>query len=427
METIKLLNIDLDNLTMNELLEKLSKSGGFVVTPNVDHLIKLQIDTELLKAYKVAEYCVCDSKIIQYILKFLGTPIKEKISGSDFFPAFYEYNKDNQDIKIFLLGAQEGVAHQAQININEKVGREIIVDTYSPSFGFENNEAECQEIIDKINQSGATVIAVGLGAPKQEKWILNYKNQLTNIKIFLAIGATIDFEAGYKPRAPKWMSDWGLEWLYRLLSEPQRLWKRYLVDSLPLMKYITQQKLNLYKFSPILEILALPLGKRLRQAGLISDQQLQEVLEEKNNQRHRQLGEIISEKGLLPEEVIEFMGEELDFLIENNYLNADEVEPLLQPKTKKNQSWKILALSLEKRLQQAGLITEEQLQEVLEEKEHRRDLQVKEIILEKGLLPEEILDFMAEELDFLIKNDYLSSDEVHNLLQPNKKKSQSNS
>ena len=118
------------------------------------------------------------------------------------------------------------------------------MDCYSPTFGFENDEEECQRIIEKIKASGATVVAVGLGAPKQEKWINRYKNQLPQVKIFLAIGATIDFEAEYKSRSPKWMSEAGLEWLYRLLCEPKRLWKRYLIESTPFFALILRQKVT---------------------------------------------------------------------------------------------------------------------------------------------------------------------------------------
>ena len=180
----------------------------------------------------------------------MGNPIKEKISGSDLFPAFYEYNKYNEDVRIFLLGAKEGVAQKALENINRKVGREIVIAAHSPSFGFEKDEQECQDIIDRINHSEATVLAVGVGAPKQEKWIAKYRDRLPKIKIFLAIGATIDFEAGEVARSPKVMSEMGLEWLYRLSSEPNRLWKRYLVDSLPLFWLVGKQKLNQYRFSP---------------------------------------------------------------------------------------------------------------------------------------------------------------------------------
>ena len=247
MNNVNILNISIHNLSQKDLIEQLNKFGGFVVTPNVDHMVKLQKDFEFIEAYNLAQYRVCDSKILQYTSNFLGTPIQEKISGSDLFPAFYNYNKDNKDIKIFLLGGKEGIAKQAQEKINKKVGNNIVVDSLSPPFNFEKNELECHKIIKRINQSGATVLAIGLGAPKQEKWIAKYKNKLKNVRIFLAIGATIDFEAGHKSRSPKWMSEVGLEWFYRLYSEPKRLWKRYLVESLPFFWLILQQKFNCYK------------------------------------------------------------------------------------------------------------------------------------------------------------------------------------
>lgn len=252
MKKVNILNLPIDNVSKEELLEKL-EIGGVVFTPNVDHLIKLQNDQDFYKAYNSATYKVCDSQIVMYASKFLGTPLKEKISGSDLFPAFYNYYKNNEKIKIFLLGASDGVAKKAQEEINNKVGRKIIVDAYSPSFGFEKNEEECRAILQMINKSGATVLAIGVGAPKQEKWIAKYKDKLPTIKTFLAIGATIDFEAGHKPRAPKWMSDAGIEWLYRLLSEPQRLWKRYLLDDFPFLWLVVKQKLNSYKIPFIRE------------------------------------------------------------------------------------------------------------------------------------------------------------------------------
>lgn len=247
MERVSLLNVSVDNLSMNEFLKKLTQTGGVVFTPNVDHLVKLQKDQSFYEAYNVSTYRVCDSQILIYASKFLGQPLKQKISGSDLLPAFYNYNKNNESVKIFLLGAAEGVAKKAQEEINRKVGRDIVVAAHSPSFGFEKSEKECQKIVELINNSGATVLAIGVGAPKQEKWIAKYKNQLKNIKVFLAIGASLDFEAGVKKRSPKWMSEIGVEWLHRLLSEPRRLWKRYLVDSFPFWWLIFKQKLDLYE------------------------------------------------------------------------------------------------------------------------------------------------------------------------------------
>ncbi|HAX80193.1 MAG TPA: glycosyltransferase [Cyanobacteria bacterium UBA11372] len=244
MKRVNILNTEIDNLSMTELLENLE--CGVVFTPNVDHIMKLREDREFREAYNGADCVICDSKILLYSSWFLGTPLREKISGSDFFPAFYNYHKNHEKIKIFLLGAGEGIAQKAQAKINQKVGREIVVGAYSPSYGFEKNESECLKIIEIIQSSGATVLAIGVGAPKQEKWIYKYRKELTNIKIFLAIGATLDFEADNLRRAPRWMSNVGLEWLFRLILEPRRLWKRYLVDDLPFFWLILKQKFTTY-------------------------------------------------------------------------------------------------------------------------------------------------------------------------------------
>jgi exopolysaccharide biosynthesis WecB/TagA/CpsF family protein len=241
---IDILNVSIDNMSMHELLDQLH--NGVVLTPNVDHVMKLQKDPDFLRAYALADYRVCDSQVLMYASKFLGTPFKEKVSGSDLFPRFCEFHQYNDGITVFLLGGAKGVAAQAKNNINERLDREIVIGAHSPSFGFEKDEQECLEIVEMINQSKATVLAVGVGAPKQEKWIYKYKHKLPHVKIFMAVGATLDFEAGVLKRSPKWMSDLGIEWLFRIYCDPQRLWKRYLVEDLPFFWLLLQQKFGLY-------------------------------------------------------------------------------------------------------------------------------------------------------------------------------------
>lgn len=244
-DRIKIFNIEVDNLTKTELLEKFQE--GVLITPNVDHLIKLQKDKEFFELYKKAEFVTVDSKIVQLALKYLGTPVKEVITGSGFFPSFYEYHRNNEKIKIFLLGAAPGVADEAMQKINNKVGREIVVGAHSPSFGFEKNNQECDSIVELINSSSANVLVVGVGAPKQEKWIYNYKSKLTHIKIFLAIGATIDFEAEKVKRAPVIIQKLAMEWLYRLVKEPRRLWRRYIIEDMPFFRMVLMQKRGKYE------------------------------------------------------------------------------------------------------------------------------------------------------------------------------------
>ncbi len=241
---VRILNIEVDNFSMEEFLSELDE--GFVVTPNADHMVMLQRDPVFRAAYASADYRTVDSQIVAWACRFLGTPVKQKISGSDLLPAYYNYHRDNEDIRIFLLGGANGVARKAAENINRRVGRNIVVGHHSPSMGFEKDPQECSDVIDIVNSSGANVLVVGLGAPKQEIWIAKHRSRLTPIKIFLALGATIDFEAGNVKRAPAWISKCGCEWLYRLSREPGRLWRRYLQRDILFPILVIRQKLGLY-------------------------------------------------------------------------------------------------------------------------------------------------------------------------------------
>lgn len=164
------LNIKILNITQKELLSRLKK--GVVITPNVDHLVKLQKDKEFYDVYQQAEWVICDSKILYLLSKLLKNPLPEAIPGSSFFTAFYEFHKDDPNCKIFLLGAAEGIAVKAMERINQKVGRNIVIGAHSPSYGFEKNPEECEELTRIVNESEANVLLVGVGAPKQEKWIM---------------------------------------------------------------------------------------------------------------------------------------------------------------------------------------------------------------------------------------------------------------
>lgn len=250
MDRIRILNVNIDNITLNELLEKLTK--GVLVTPNVDDIMKHQRDEFFHQYASQAEYVICDSKIVLLSSKFLGKPLREAIPGSSFFPKYCDYHKyDNT--RIFLLGAKEGVGEIARMRINKRVGREIVVGSYSPPFGFEKDDIECQHIVEILRNSSANVVLVGLGNPKQTRWIYKYKELLPNIDVFMALGATIDFEAGNIKRAPKIFQKLAMEWFYRFLKEPKRMYRRYFIDDIPFFWYLVKQLLGLYKdpFGPI--------------------------------------------------------------------------------------------------------------------------------------------------------------------------------
>ena len=248
MKTVRVLNVDIHNWTFDSFLDQLTE--GVVITPNVDHLVKLQKDREFYECYIRSEHIVCDSRIIYFISRFLhpGNGILEQIAGSDLFPAYCQYHKDNTDqVRILLLGGTESSIRTTREVINERAGHEIIVEAYSPPFGFEDSKEELEKIIGLASECRATAVAIGVGSPKQENWIFRHRDAMPGVKLFFCVGATMKFQAGIETRAPRWMTRAGLEWLYRIKQEPRRMIRRYLIDDLPFLWLIAKQKVGLYR------------------------------------------------------------------------------------------------------------------------------------------------------------------------------------
>ena len=233
MSRMKFMNIEIDNLTMDEALDRIDSliqdnRSAYVVTPNVDHLVQLERGGELNEVYKHADLILTDGKPLIWISKLYGTPIKEKISGSDLFPKLCALAAD-KGYKMYFLGAAEGVAAKAAENLEKRFPGLQVVGTYSPPFGFEKDETEMEKIKKQIKDVAPHILVVGLGCPKQELFILHHKDEL-GVPLSLGLGASLDFEAGNIKRAPKWMADHGLEWLFRITQDPKRMARRYLID-----------------------------------------------------------------------------------------------------------------------------------------------------------------------------------------------------
>lgn len=239
------MNTEIDNLTMNEAIDAIDRliqlnKCSYVVTPNVDHLVQLERGGELCEVYKSADLILADGKPLIWISKYYGTPIKEKISGSDLFPLLCQM-ATKKDYKMFFLGAAEGVAAKAAENLKIKFPGLQVVGTYSPPMNFEKDSEEMEKILQMIHEAKPQILIVGLGCPKQELFILHNREKL-NVPVSLGLGASLDFEAGNVKRAPKWMSNHGLEWLYRIFQDPKRLIKRYLVDDLKILPMVRKYK-----------------------------------------------------------------------------------------------------------------------------------------------------------------------------------------
>lgn len=210
----------------------------YVVTPNVDHAVMFQSDAQLRSAYRNADLVLADGAPVVLASRLLDKGLPERVAGSDLAPALFRRASKTgcpsrvprRRLRVFLLGAAEGVALRAQENIEARWAGVEIVGVDSPPLGFENDEAENQRILQRVAAARPDLLLIGLGAPKQELWVSRHADRL-EAKVALCVGATIDFLAGERQRAPQWMRTTGLEWVHRLANEPGRLAKRYLRDA----------------------------------------------------------------------------------------------------------------------------------------------------------------------------------------------------
>lgn len=245
MPRIHMMNIMIDNLSMDEALDKIAltveqKRKILVVTPNVDHIVKLEKNRKFLDAYTRAELVLVDGTPLMWISKWYNVPLKEKITGPRLTEKVMELSAKRK-FKVFILGAAKGVAEVAAEKMMLKYNGLEIVGCYSPKKGFENDMNEITHILSIINDAEPDILIAGMGSPKTEIFL---NENLENIKIHVAlsIGAAIDFMAGNVKRCPLWINKIGMEWLYRFLKEPRRMFKRYFVDDIAIIRLAFRYK-----------------------------------------------------------------------------------------------------------------------------------------------------------------------------------------
>lgn len=244
-KSIRILNGHILAIDKCGLMEHLH--DGVLFTPNIDHLVRLQKDKDFYEAYKQADWIICDSVILQRCSRLLKHPIVESIPGSTFFREYCDYHKDDENVRIYIMGGKEGVPQRAMERINERCGRKIIVGAHSPSFSFVKDEEESGRLVEMVNESEATILMVCATSPKQELWIARYRKMMPHVRLFMALGATVDFEAGTVKRCPQMFRGMGLEWFWRFTQEPKRLFRRYFVDDPVFFWYFGKQLLGVYK------------------------------------------------------------------------------------------------------------------------------------------------------------------------------------
>jgi N-acetylglucosaminyldiphosphoundecaprenol N-acetyl-beta-D-mannosaminyltransferase len=235
--TVELFGIKIDAISMEtavqriyEWIEQRDGNCRYVVTPNVDHLVQLRDNERFQATYCDASLVVADGFPLVLASRLFRKPIPQRVAGSDLVPALFAAADPERPTKVYLLGAAPGVAERAAREIESTWPAVTVSGLHSPPLGFEVDEEENEAILDKLQEAAPDVVIVGLGAPKQELWVHKHRRRI-NAPVALCAGATIDFLAGERRRAPRWVRKSGLEWCHRMLSDPRRLVRRYVYDA----------------------------------------------------------------------------------------------------------------------------------------------------------------------------------------------------
>jgi len=227
----KLHNISMDSALKS--IEQMSKTDGLdiIVTPNMDHLERLinkNTPKEFKQLYQNASLCLCDSKILEKLLKLKGKLVREVIPGSTLTKKLFNHVITNND-QIMIIGGEDRVMNKLRSQY-----KHLTINHYNPPMGFINNPVEVTKTIEKIQRFDANYIFLAVGSPRQEIVASKLKALADQKGVALCIGASVLFITGEEKRAPRWLQLAHLEWLYRMLQDPKRLFPRYFNNFLKL-------------------------------------------------------------------------------------------------------------------------------------------------------------------------------------------------
>lgn len=222
----------IDNLTFSEAIDAVAeliarRRGGTVLTPNVDHLVLLEEDARLREAYAAASLVLADGMPVVWASRLLGTPLREKISGSDLIGPLL-HRAAREAWRVYFIGGGEGVAERAAEAMAREAPGLCVVGIDARPIDLDRDRESHEELVAGVNAARPDLVLLALGCPKQEI-VMQRIAAAVRPAVCIGVGAGLDFVAGTIPRAPRWVSSVGLEWLYRLAREPRRLWRRYLL------------------------------------------------------------------------------------------------------------------------------------------------------------------------------------------------------
>lgn len=239
---VNILNTTIDNLTIDETLYQIDKviqdkKQLHHVVVNAGKIVDLQTNLELRKSVNECDLINADGQAVVWASKILGKPLKERVAGIDLMVSLVGLAAE-KNYKIFFLGAKEDVVKK-------------VVDTYSKQYspkiiaGYRNgyfDKNEEQSIAKQISNSGANILFVAISSPTKEIFLHQNKALLNGVNFIMGVGGSFDVVSGKVKRAPLWMQKTGLEWFYRFLQEPSRMWKRYLVGNTKFVSLVLKEK-----------------------------------------------------------------------------------------------------------------------------------------------------------------------------------------
>lgn len=235
-EAIPLLGLPVHRLTMQQTVEHIVQSvqadqGGWVMTPNVDILRRWKRDSSFRELTRGVSLCVADGMPLVWASRIAGTPLPQRLNGTNLTRQLIDH-AERQGLSVFFLGGAPGTADQVVRRMQSEHPNLRVAGTHCPPIGFEDDPDQLRKNDEAVLDSGADLVFVALGSPKQEQLIARMQSRMPGAW-WLGVGATFDFLSGRIPRAPRWMQYCGLEWTHRLIQEPRRLAQRYLIDDLP--------------------------------------------------------------------------------------------------------------------------------------------------------------------------------------------------
>lgn len=207
------------------------------VVVNVAKLVNMRVDPQLKESVHSCDIINIDGMGVVLGARFLGYSVPERVAGVDLFHELLKMSAAN-GLSVFLLGAEEEVVSKASSNVRA-LYPSLKIAGYHHGYFWDDEEA----LVNKVRSSGAQLLFVAITSPKKENFINRWQDRL-GVDFVMGVGGTFDVVAGKVKRAPKWMQQYGLEWLYRVIQEPGRMWKRYLTTNLKFASLLVKAKLK---------------------------------------------------------------------------------------------------------------------------------------------------------------------------------------